>query len=195
MDFLQQNLIDDKAVDIVQELMDELVIDVQKELEAQGHNLSGKLKESLRAEVKRFPNMVQGLLLGRNYGRYVDRGVAASRIPFDPNRRGGGSGTSDYIQGLQDFWKKIKPSMTDKEALSAAFATAKVHAKEGMPSKNSFKFSNNGKRLGFFTDTVSEKQDELIEKVQSRTSSLWRGIIVNMITQEFKNIEKISLNF
>ena len=70
---------------------------------------------------------------------------------------------SKYIDGLTDFAKK-RFGLNDKEAQSAAFAIAKKQKKEGMPTKNSFKFSKNGKRTGFIDDTI-QNATPAIEKI------------------------------
>jgi hypothetical protein len=43
-----------------------------------------------------------------------------------------------------------------REALSAAFATAKKHKREGMPSRGSYAFSSNGRRTGFVKNTLEQ---------------------------------------
>ena len=95
-----------------------------------------------------------------NYGNIIDAGTGKNEIPFS---EGSGKKKSKYIDGLTDFAKK-RFGASDKEAQGIAFAIAKTQKKEGMPTNNSFKYSKNGKRLGFIDDTL-EKSTPAIEKL------------------------------
>lgn len=123
-----------------------------KELRDQGHRLTGALENSIRYEVKREGNTITAVMVGNDYGLYVEFGVPASRIPY--SGRSGRGGKSKYIQGLVRFFE-LK-GLRGQEALSAAFATAAVHRKEGMPSRGSFAFSSNNRRTGFVRNTLDK---------------------------------------
>ncbi|MCS6930524.1 MAG: hypothetical protein NZM43_13635, partial [Saprospiraceae bacterium] len=115
-----------------------------KELAEQGHRNTGALERSLTYEVKREGDKVVGAMMANIYAIYLEFGVPANRIPYTP---GSGAKRSKYIQGLITYFttKGLNPS----EAKSAAFATANVHKREGMPTRASFNFSSNGRRTGF----------------------------------------------
>ena len=113
------------------------------EYKGQGHNNSGSLISSIEERVTSVGNTIIGELLVNDYARYLERKTPPSRIPY---RRGSGAKTSKYIDGLKRFWK-IK-GLSDKEALSASFATAAKHKREGRPTQRSYAFSTNGRRTG-----------------------------------------------
>jgi len=94
-----------------------------------------------------------------DYGLSMEFGVKPQNIPYSP---GSGAGTSKYIQGLISFWNKR--GVTGREGILAAFATARKHKKEGMPTRSSFAFSTTGARTGF-ASTVIERDLELIGRI------------------------------
>ena len=148
------------------ETMELLRVESVNELVAQGHSLTGSLSKSISYTVTATDDKVVGLLLGNDYGVYLEYGVDASSIPF-----GGGSGspggTSKYIQGLARFF--ALKGLDQREALRAAFATAHVQSRTGMPTPGSFQFSTNQKRIGF----VSNSAERLFEQ--------FKGIIENKV--------------
>lgn len=141
MDFLQ----------VIDKIKDDLVSNSIKNIRLQGHTLTGKLENSIEAQVVQQVDIVI-TLFAESYGIPLNNGVKPSRIPYS---QGSGRKTSEYIKGLQMFAKK-RMRVSDKEALSIAFAIAKKHKKEGMPTRGSFKYSRNGKRTAFFEDAVQE---------------------------------------
>lgn len=141
MDFLQ--FLDKIKQDLIQNSI--------KNIRLQGHTLTGKLEKSIEVQViQKVDTFIN--LLAESYGIPLNTGVKASRIPY---KKGSGRRSSEYIKGLQMFAKK-RMRVSDKEALNIAFAIAKKHKKEGMPTRGSFRYSKNGKRTNFFDDAVNE---------------------------------------
>jgi hypothetical protein len=141
----------------------QILIDaIQKEFILQGHRLTGKLNASIESIVKITASGANILILMNDYGIIQNRGVGASRIPYNPNVRTGNK-TSKYIQGLQNF-ARLRFGVTPKQALSIAFAIAKKHAKEGMPTKASSRFSKTGRRTGAIDEALA-KSDKEIERL------------------------------
>ena len=91
--------------------------------------------------------------------------MTADRIPFGGSGRGKG-GKSAYIQGLISFWEKR--GLSGREAVGAAFATAHVHAREGMPTRASYIHSNTGERTGFVRAAIAERIDEIQRSVEQK---------------------------
>lgn len=113
--------------------------ELRNELEQQGHKDTGKLIDSIEYEILSDTDTIKIVFTYLYYGDIVESGVRAAKIPF-----GGSTGakTSKYIEALKN-WAKRKGF---KKPLSAAFAIANKHKKEGMPTKNSYRFSSNGRR-------------------------------------------------
>jgi len=127
-----------------------LISKAREELEAQGHKLTGSLERSLQFTIQGDLNKLIGSVYMADYGIYVDKGVKASRIPYS---KGSGAKTSKYIAGLTDFF--IKRGLDFKRARGAAFATAKKQKREGMPTRSSYAYSKNGRRLDFSRQVVT----------------------------------------
>ena len=121
--------------------------ELKNELEQQGHKDTGKLIDSIDYEILIDTDTVKIVFEYLYYGEIVNNGVTAAKIPF-----GGSTGakTSLYIEALR-AWAKRKGF---SKPLSAAFAIAHKHKKEGMPTKGSYKFSNNGRRKNWKTFTL-----------------------------------------
>lgn len=133
------------------------------EWKAQGHNLTGKAVQELETRIVERGNdtIIEGYVL--DYMANINSGVPASSIPYSP---GSGARSSQYIAGLISYVQK-RMGKSQREAQSIAFAIASRHKKEGMPTKNSARFSSTGKRTGFIEaalDGVEPKLAALIER-------------------------------
>jgi len=169
--------------EILQEVgltMSQVKLRIQKELQDQGHVATGQLLRSIENVIEARPNLFRAMILMEDYGFAIDTGVPAANIPYSGN---GGGGTSQYIQGLYSWWL-LKGLSTD-DALRAAFATAMKHKKEGMPTKASFFYSNNGRRTGFFTDTLEVLENEILG-VASRIEGRGKVLIENLVREKVK---------
>lgn len=149
-------------IKVVAEILQDLIAEFQDELRQQGHVLTGKLVNSMSFRVDEFSSQIIGVIEFEDYGRFVDTGVSASRIPF--SGRTGRGGTSDYIQGLIKFFQ-LK-GLSDREAKGAAFATAAVHKREGMPTNASRRFSTNGDRKGFVNKRLEQSEPKLLAQFE-----------------------------
>ncbi|SFW16080.1 hypothetical protein [Chitinophaga sancti] len=131
---------------------------IKDESRAQGHYLTGGLENSLSYVVGKLGPL--RILTGTavDYTRFVNNGVAAGRVPYSPGSRSG-AGTSQYIEGLRQFW--ILRGKSDKEALALAFATANKHKQEGMPTSASKRYSSTGQRTGMIEAAMTKKEQEL----------------------------------
>lgn len=128
------------------------------EFKQQGHELTGAFEREIQSKYEKtlFGTTIQ--ILMPYYGRYLERGVPAARIPFSPNS---GRPHSKYIEALIGYAKLRMNVSSEKEATSIAFAIAKKHKKEGMPTKASARFSTTGKRIEFIDDATPEIEKEI----------------------------------
>lgn len=150
---------------ILIEVLKLLQADLRLELSAQGHRLTGKLEDSITYEVVEDKRSCTGKMFYADYGEAMELGVRAERIPFGKGK-GGGQKTSLYIQGLIEFWEER--GLSDREAIGAAFATAHVHAREGMPTRASHRFSETGERVGFARTVIERKLDDIASIIEKR---------------------------
>lgn len=151
---------------------------IKKEIEAQGHKLTGKLINSVTFEVQQLNGGFEGTMFIADYGMILEKGVKPNRIPFT---FGSGKKTSKYIQGLIDFFQKR--GLHPKAAKSAAFATARVQKREGLPTRKSFRFSKNGRRKGFIKHTLDNNIKALTAKIEQQSADKFR-ITLGQIFQQ-----------
>ena len=170
----------DKLTASIRTAMEELRKRLVVELQRQGHRLTGALEDSIQYDVTSDVDTITAVMTALDYGLVVEFGVPASRIPF--GGKGSGGGTSKYIQGLVRFFELR--GLESREALSAAFATARVHKREGMPSRGSYAFSENGRRTGFVQNTLEQYLPILTGEI-SRES----GRIVDLIIGDDIHLE------
>ena len=166
----------------LEDALNAFIAEIKKQYTLQGHVLTGNLVNSLRWEIETGDTKLTGKIYIADYGLYVNNGVSAVNIPFSG---GSGGGTSKYIQGLIRFF--LLRGLGDDNAKRAAFATARKHKKEGMPTKASSRFSKNGKRTEALDDAIKLKQEATFEALSKQVALATRLSIMN----EFKKIKTV----
>ena len=151
-----------------------LVKALRRQFTLQGHKLTGKLNASIEDLVIKRTTGVKIQVLFEEYGIYVNNGVAASRIPYSPGSRTG-AGKSKYISGLEMF-ARLRFGLSGRDALNAAFAIAAKHARQGMPTKASKRFSKTGKR----TQAIEAALKDTEEQIEQLTTDLLQEVIKNL---------------
>jgi len=170
--------------EVVTDIMSEFRTALRSELGRQGHVLTGKLSDSIDFEVSADGTSVVGRMYFEDYGIYVETGVTADRIPF--GGRSGKGGTSQYIQGLITFWEDR--GLSGREAIGAAFATANKHAREGMPTRSSLRFSQTGERTGFVRTVLEEQSKPIADKLFEKYGDLF-VLDIQSALSEYDNIK------
>ncbi len=167
---------------VVQQIADIALQGIAIAWRAQGHELTGSAVRDMETRITKTAKgyLIEGYL--NDYMAYLNTGITAARIPYSP---GSGARTSKYIQGLQQYAKQ-RMGVSDKEALSIAFAIASKHKREGMPTRNSARFSSTGKRTGFVDEALTGKEKEMQDVIE-------RGID-EAFTLYFNNFIKSILN-
>jgi hypothetical protein len=145
--------------------MDEIVKELKHEALQQGHRATGSLIDTIEWKItKEESESFVATIFANSYWVYVENGVTAAKIPYTVGGRRRG-GTSKYIEGLKNWAKVVKPELNEKQALGFAFAVARKHKKEGMPTRGSYSFSRNGRRLGFVQNIIENHVDKILAKV------------------------------
>lgn len=172
--------------EVVADIMEELQIALRESLVKQGHKLTGRLYDSIDFEVSGDERTIIGRMFFEDYGVYVETGVTSDRIPFSGRSGKLKGGTSKYIQGLVTFWEGR--GLSGREAVGAAFATAYVHKRDGMPTRASSAFSQTGKRTGFVRSVIEEKGEGIENKLTEKYGQFIRVQILQAI-EDFPNIK------
>lgn len=151
----------DRTIEQVRILLEE---DLKSELREQGHHLTGALEDSIQSIREALSSGVALEMFAEGYIDPVNSGVPSSNIPFDSSTSSGAK-TSQYIQGLKNYAMLRMGITNEKEALSVAFAIAKTHEKEGMPTGASAAHSRNGRRTLAIESTMKENQREYEQRI------------------------------
>lgn len=144
-----QTLIDQALEKAAGDLAEYAIKAAQRELRAQGHVLTGSLVSTMGTRVVLGQSDITAQVLMNHYAPYLERALPASRVPYSP---GSGAKSSKVVDALLRYWKLR--GLAPKEARSATFATLNKWKQEGRPTRASFRFSRNGRRLGFLERTV-----------------------------------------
>lgn len=128
--------------------------DLKVELREQGHYLTGQLERSMRQKQTTSGSSEVLEVEALDYIEDLVEGVPANHI--DVNDQG-------YINGLAGYVTK-RMGYVGKKALQVAYAIAKKHAREGMPTRSSFQYSSTGQRT--FADSEAYNKHEGIYSEQ-----------------------------
>jgi len=141
------------------QVMQDIAASAKRTLEAQGHRNTGALEASMRTLVSKTPTGLVGELQMYDYAFPLNYGVRPERIPYTPGSSR--AKTSKYIQGLKAYFQS--KGLSDNSALRAAFATARRHKIEGMPTTASRRFSQTGRRTGFASETLDDTLEKAVD--------------------------------
>lgn len=180
-----QKIFNDRIQAEASRIMDFVRAEVIKSYEAQGHKNTGALADTARNEIHKISNGVLGILFLNDYWKVLETGIAADRVPFSP---GSGAKSSIFITKLTE-WFKEKVSLDDDEAKKAAFATAYVALREGIPTNASNRFSSTGKRTGFFSNAINENEAAISSGVSAMFGGAMRAVIDEVNTVIRSKIE------
>jgi hypothetical protein len=137
-----------------------VMTDLGKELVLKGRTSDYKKSKLIAGAEITFDGKVVNIWMP-NYWQYVEYGVPASRIPYDPHKkRGDGKDKSKYISALIRWLGTKGKTSTDPRTKNIAFAIAGKQKKEGNPI-------NKGK-LNFISATIRKngsKWTTALEKI------------------------------
>ena len=145
-----------------------IIASLQKELLGQGHKATGDLINSFEQRVIELPNSIVIEILMDEYGIYVNDG-----------RKTGGKKVP--INVLVEWIERKAIASGDKEVKSIAFAIQNTIHKEGIPTKGSFKFSNNGRRKGFIDFVIDNELDGVYNELEQQVFKGYDDAIATIV--------------
>ena len=152
---------DSEHINIIEEFKLKLKDAIVEEFNRQGHRLTGQSMEDTSVVVDFDGSRADVQVFSPASVAILNQGVSAERIPYE---RGSGAGHSLYIEALARYVER-RMGIGGKKGLSVAFAIAESHKKEGMPTRNSSIYSENGRRIGFIDDMLEDDDNQsLINK-------------------------------
>jgi hypothetical protein len=140
-----------------------LTNELTEELINQGHKYTGSMIKSISFAISFYQNELVLSFSYFQYGAYLNNGIKANRVPYG---RGGGK-KSEYLQGLMNWVIGKRIETNAKKAFGIAIAIAKTHAKNGIPTVGSYKYSLNGRRVGFQDYVLATKSVQINEIIQT----------------------------
>lgn len=168
-------------LNVIKQLESFLIEKIKEQLVKQGHKATGSLERSLEAKTIEVGKNVEILIFGNDYSGILENGVKSSRIPYNPSRRSGAK-TSQYIQALQKYMS-FRTGKSLKESLGLAFAVARKHAKEGMSTRASKRFSSTGKRNNVIENMITEQGSEIEQLIERLLTQEVEFIFENILKQ------------
>jgi hypothetical protein len=129
----------------------------------QGHKMpSSKFEGEMETRIEKEGDtyILQGLSV--YYARFINQGVSSSQIksPYAPPR----------IKGLTKYVLS-RMGIGGSQGVAIAYAIATKHKQEGMPTKDSYQYSDTGKRTEFIEDTFKKAEREIDEVFEQELSN------------------------
>ena len=154
----------------LQQVADFIKREIQDELVAQGHEATGRLKESISVEVTQAFDLIS--IDGRfvYYGRYVDQGRRAGvkRVPID---------------ALLEWIKIKRLSAPGKTPRSLAFAIQTAIYKRGIPT------DGDSRKKRFVSGTLERIEPDISVKIQEIVSGYLEFEFYNMIERTQRSFD------
>jgi len=138
-----------------------LISAAKTELKGQGHTLTGSLNNSFRFTITTLGDAIEASVYVADYAMILDKGVKKSRIPYGGRRKKSGAKTSKFIEALVGYWQKR--GLSQAMAKRAAFATARKQKREGMPTRNSYSYSNNNRRKDWTKQALKSSKKDIMK--------------------------------
>ena len=161
--------------------MDALRKRLQDSQQAQGHNLTGRLKDSIDYVIAHDDNTVTAKMYMEDYGVFVEFGVPAERIP-----KRGEKGYMGMVYAMISFFELR--GLSGRDAVGAAHGTVTVWGREGMPTRNSRRFSKTGERTGFIRTVIEDDTKDITERIEKEF-----GFIIEFLFKDgFTGYENIT---
>lgn len=140
----------------------------------QDHVMTGDLIDTINYKIQTTDIGGRVDFYLNDYGMYQNYGVTPSQIkkPFARPR----------IEGLQRF-AKLKLGISDeKEALRVAFAIARKHKLEGMPTNGSQAM---GKKTGAINDALKDTEKEVAELIEKAMGEVITTLISDTLVKSY----------
>ncbi len=169
--------IDENIIKGLQLVADFIVSELRKEFEAQGHNDTNTLTNSLEGVVEKTTNGYVISVLGVGYAKYLETGF--------------GKGKWVSVYALMEWIERRGIETGEKEIKSAAFAIRRAIHDQGSPTNGAFspKITSNGRRKEFITIVLDENAIIIFDKVAEVFATMTEGVITNAITVNKKYFE------
>lgn len=145
-----------------------LIDETIKEFELQGHHLTGAFEAALRCEIEEATDTISWVLTGKDYGKYLEKGVSANKASFKQFPF-----VLNYVN--------LRMHLDEKKAKTVAAMIINKWKKTGMPTPGSFKFSQ-GSRTGFIFHVLQKAQAKVPEILNKEEKEFVNLRVQNFVT-------------
>lgn len=124
----------------------------KRELEEQGHVVTGKLVDSLRGELEVSIDRASFHFYSLTYGRDLDTGISPDQLEF-----------AEHYAAILKWARAVRRGDSERMVRRFAYNTTKKHIKVGIPTAGSYKYSKNGRRTGWIKNSYGASVNEFLE--------------------------------
>ena len=157
--------------EIFQNVNAQIVEDLKKMLQLQGHHLTGTLEDSLQGVINDIENGCELSASALEYIETLETGIPAEQINIAANL----DAMTKYVQ--------LRMRYQGRKAVQVAYLILKKQSQEGNPTDNSKQFSQTGERTHVVTNTFIANQDKYGEMIDVAVSSVLDSEF-NLITSQ-----------
>ncbi len=143
----------------IQRITAAMVSNLKKELRDQGHYLTGALENSIRARQSGGGNTIVSEIDALDYADDLFEGVRPEHID-----------AASHLPAMIEYAKK-RFKVSGKQAIRAGAAIARKHAREGIPTANSYNFSSTGERLFANVESYNKNEAEYNQIFEKQASN------------------------
>lgn len=154
----------------------------RRELTLQGHVVTGALLESIDFEIVEEGNELKILFYNLDYGEDLETGLRADQIPSGP-------AATARIKDLAVWVSRRGMAFDRNEIRKVAFFVHRSHTRVGMPTPNSYQYSDVGRRIGWRTYVLETDKSEIQNRIED---AITRGFIKTLISI-FQSVIKTNL--
>lgn len=133
-----------------------IIADIIEELRLQGHHLTGALERSLTDKVSKDGNGYTLSAEALGYIKELEEGVRPEHIATDARAI---AEMTRYVE--------LRNIATGKKAIKIAIAILDKQRIEGMPTRNSYQYSQTGERLDAIHDLFKVKGSQYLSDVET----------------------------
>jgi hypothetical protein len=161
-----------------------------EEFQAQGHNLTGASIRSVEYVVDQQENTWTIEIWHNKHMTYLNTGVPAAKIPYNP---GSGAGSSEFIDALIRWIRLRRIASGFVKAKRIAFAIATTMKREGSPTKGAFKFSSNGRRTGWLDYPINNEKKEIEELLYENYAQFLADKLTELLADIASRYDNVTL--
>jgi predicted DNA-binding ribbon-helix-helix protein len=152
---------------------EQMVEDLKKTIQLQGHHLTGALEDSLQAVINDIENGCELSASALDYIQTLETGISADKINIAASL----DAMTKYVQ--------LRMGYQGSKAVNVAYLILSKQREEGNPTENSKQFSQTGERTKVVTNTFLANQDKYGEMIDVAVAGVLDRELNQITSQTF----------